>query len=120
MQRCNQQGISTLNLQTFHVAVSKKKKQTNNPIKKIGRRSTNPFLQIIHTGGQEAHENILNITNYQLSANQNYNEISLHTSQNDHHQKTLQTINAGESVEKREPSYTVGGNVNWYTQRGTV
>ena len=24
----------------------------------------------------------------------------------------LQTINAGEGVEKREPSYTVGGNVN--------
>ena len=26
--------------------------------------------------------------------------------------KSLQTINAGESVEKREPSYTVGGNAN--------
>ena len=24
----------------------------------------------------------------------------------------LQTINAGEGVEKREPSYTVGGNAN--------
>ena len=26
--------------------------------------------------------------------------------------KSLQTINAGEGVEKREPSYTVDGNVN--------
>ena len=26
--------------------------------------------------------------------------------------KSLQTINAGEGVEKREHSYTVGGNVN--------
>jgi len=26
--------------------------------------------------------------------------------------KNLQTINAGEDVEKMEPSYTVGGNVN--------
>ena len=26
--------------------------------------------------------------------------------------KNLQIINAGESLEKREPSYTVGGNVN--------
>ena len=26
--------------------------------------------------------------------------------------KNLQTINAGEGVEKREPSYTVGGKVN--------
>ena len=26
--------------------------------------------------------------------------------------KSLQTINAGDGVEKREPSYTVGGNAN--------
>ena len=26
--------------------------------------------------------------------------------------KTLQAINAGEGVEKKEPSYTVGGNAN--------
>ena len=27
--------------------------------------------------------------------------------------KSLQITNAVEGVEKREPSYTVGGNVNW-------
>ena len=32
--------------------------------------------------------------------------------------KTLQTVNAGEGVGKREPSYTVGGNVNWYSHYG--
>ena len=32
--------------------------------------------------------------------------------------KSLQTIHAGEGVEKREPSYTVGGNVNWYSHYG--
>ena len=32
--------------------------------------------------------------------------------------KNLQTINAGDGVEKREPSYTVGGNVNWYSHYG--
>ena len=32
--------------------------------------------------------------------------------------KNLQTINAGEGVGKREPSYTVGGNVNWYSHYG--
>ena len=32
--------------------------------------------------------------------------------------KNLQTINAGEGVEKGEPSYTVGGNVNWYSHYG--
>jgi len=29
--------------------------------------------------------------------------------------KGLQTINAGEDVEKREHSHTVAGNINWYS-----
>ena len=32
--------------------------------------------------------------------------------------KTLQTINAGEGVEKEEHSCTVGGNANWYSHYG--
>ena len=32
--------------------------------------------------------------------------------------KSLQTINVGEGVEKREPSYTVDGNVNRYNHCG--
>ena len=32
--------------------------------------------------------------------------------------KNIQTINAGDDVEKRELSYTVGGNVNWYNHYG--
>ena len=32
--------------------------------------------------------------------------------------KCLQTINAGEGVEKREPCCTLGGNVNWYSHNG--
>ena len=42
--------------------------------------------------------------NYQKNANQNSNAISPHTSQNGHHQKNLQTINAGKIVEESEPS----------------
>ena len=42
-------------------------------------------------------------------ANQNYNEVSPHTSQNGHHQKNLQTINTGENVEKRVPSSLLVG-----------
>ena len=44
-----------------------------------------------------------------------YNEISLHTNQNGYLEKNPQTINTGESMEWREPSYTVGGNVKWYS-----
>ena len=32
--------------------------------------------------------------------------------------KCLQIVNAGEGVEKREPSYTVGSNVNWCNHYG--
>ena len=32
--------------------------------------------------------------------------------------KTIQTINDREGVERRELSYTVGGNVNWYIHYG--
>ena len=58
---------------------------------------------------------MLNITYYQRNANQNYNDVSPHTGENGHHQKNLQTINAEEGVEKREPSCILGGNVNCYS-----
>ena len=32
--------------------------------------------------------------------------------------KSLKIINAGEGVEKKEPFYTVGENVNWYSHYG--
>ena len=32
--------------------------------------------------------------------------------------KNLQRIEAWKEVEKREPSYTIGGNVNWYNHYG--
>ena len=31
--------------------------------------------------------------------------------------KNLQTTNAGEGVERKEPSGDVGGNVNWYREK---
>ena len=50
------------------------------------------------------------MANHQRNANENHNEVSFHASQNGC--ESLQAINAGEGVEKREPSYTVGGNAN--------
>ena len=43
--------------------------------------------------------------------------LSPHTSQNGHNQKNLQTINAGEDLEKK-PSYINAGNVNIYSHYG--
>ena len=57
---------------------------------------------------------MLNITNYHRDANQDYSEVSPHTVR----KLLLKRINAGEVVEKREPSYTVGGNASWCSRYG--
>ena len=46
------------------------------------------------------------IREMQIKTTMRYNLIAV---------KSLQITNAGESVEKRELSYIVGGNVNWYS-----
>ena len=52
---------------------------------KMGRRPKQTFLQRRYTDGQQVHENMFNITNYQRNANQNYNEVPPHMGQNGHH-----------------------------------
>ena len=65
-------------------SISKKNKQPN---QNVGRRPKQTFLQRRHTYGQQTREKMLNIAHYQRHANQNYSEVSPHSSQNDHHQK---------------------------------
>ena len=48
----------------------------------------------------------------------NYDEVSPHTGQNGPSSENLQTINAEEGVEEREPSCIIGGNSNWYSHSG--
>ena len=58
----------------------------------------NRSLQRRYTDGQEAHEKMFSITSYERNANQNYNEVSLHTGQNGHYlkkKKKKTTINGG-------------------------
>ena len=54
---------------------------------------------------------MFNITHYQRNVNQNHSEVPSDASQNGCYQ-SLQTINAGEGAEEKEPSYTVDGNAN--------
>ena len=67
---------------------------------------------------------MINIANYQKNANRNYNEVSPHTGQNGiikkstNNKERVEKMEPGEGVEKREPSYTVGGNVNWCNHSG--
>ena len=83
----------------------------------MGRRPTQTLLQRRHKDGQQAHEKMLNIANYQRKANQNQIGITSHQTEWPS-SKSLQITNAEEGVEKREPSYTIGGNVNWYSHYG--
>ena len=62
----------------------------------MGRRPKQTFLQRRPTDSQQLREY----------------EVPSHTSQNSYHLKNLQTINAGEAMEKREPPYIAGKNVN--------
>ena len=89
----------------------------------MGRGPKQTFLKDIQTFLKDIQKanrhmkrcsNNQHLTNYQQNANQNYNEVPPHTGQNGHHQ-SLQVTNAREGVEKREYSYTVGGNVNWFS-----
>ena len=67
----------------------------------MGRRPKQTFLQRKHTDGQQAHEKSLNIANYWRHANQNSKEVSVHINKRGHHQKSLQIINTGDSMEEK-------------------
>ena len=61
-------------------------RRTNNPIKKW-EKDLNRHFSKEGTDGRQIHEKMLSIAHCQRNADQNYNEISPHTDQNDHHQK---------------------------------
>ena len=79
--------INLQNIQTAHTAQYQKNQPNKQPNQKMGGRPKQKFLQRRHTDGQQTHEKMLNIANYQRYANQNYNEVSSHTDQNGRHQK---------------------------------
>ena len=55
-----------------------KKNNKNNPTKTMDGRPKQTFVQGRHTDAQEAHEKMLNITNFKRNANQHYNEVLPH------------------------------------------
>ena len=63
------------------------------------------------------HMKRLNITSYQANENQNQNVISPNTYQAGYYKKQQQITSVGQDVERREPTCTLGGNVNCTTMR---
>lgn len=54
------------------------------------------------------------MTNHQGKADQNHNEISLHSCKNGYYKKEG-TTSLYEAVQKRNPLYNVDGNVSWHS-----
>ena len=80
---------------------------TKNNLIKIGQRSLIDIFQRRHTGGQQAHENMFNMTNYTARYHLTLSEWPL--------PKRQEILSVVKGVEKRGHSHIIGGNVNWYS-----
>ena len=110
----NLQRINFQNIQATHTTQYQKNEQ---PDQIEGKRPKQTFLQrfidrLTNTWKGSQHCSLLEKCKSKLQW-----EITSHQSECSS-SKSLQTINAGEGVEKREHSCTVGGNVNWYSHYG--
>lgn len=74
---------------------------------KVGKGLEQTFPQRRYTNGRQEPATMLNITNHEGTANQNYSEIPVHT-----HEYGRKTENMGKLL--LEPLCTVGRSVKWY------
>ena len=107
-KQSNGQRINLKNIQATPAAQFQKNKRSN---QKTGQITTQIFLQRRHTMANKHMKRCstsLIIRGMQIKTTMRYHLTLVRILLS----KSLQTINAGEGVEKKESSYTVGGNAN--------
>ena len=72
------------NMQTTHTTQQQKNKE---PKQKKWAEDLNRHFSKEYMDSQQAHEKMLNVSNYYRNENQNYNEVPPQISQNGHHQQ---------------------------------
>ena len=111
----NWQRINFQNIQAAHTTQYQRNKQSiNQSIKKQAKDLSRHFFEEdIQMANKQMKRcsTLLTITEMQIKPTLRYHLTPVRMAII----KSLQILNAGEGVEKREPSCTVGGNINWYS-----